>query len=79
MHVDVQGSALDRVLHSAVQKNIARQERIRATGRKWIPSPRSQIYIGNIAFNATADDVMWGLWAINYLTHNGVYETMSPV
>ena len=47
MHVDVQGSALDRV-HSAVQKNIARQERIRATGRKWIPSPRRQIYIGNI-------------------------------
>ena len=58
MHVDVQGSALDRI-HSAVQKNIARQERIRETGMKWIPSPRRQIYIGNIAFNTTADDVMW--------------------
>jgi len=74
MHVDVQGSALDRV-HSAVQKNIARQERIRATGRKWIPSPRRQIYIGNIAFDATADDVMW---AINDLTHNRVYDCTMP-
>ena len=74
MHVDVQGSAFGRV-HSAVQKNIARQERIRATGRKWIPSPRRQIYIGNIAFNATADDVMW---AINDLTHNGVYDCTMP-
>ena len=66
MHVDVQGSALDRV-QSAVQKNIARRERVREAGRNWIPSPRRQIYIGNIAFHATADDVMS---AIQDLTQN---------
>ena len=65
---------MDRV-HSAVQKNITRQERIRGTGRKWIPSPRRQIYVGNIAFNATGHDVMS---AINDLTHNGVHDCTMP-
>ena len=60
MRADVQvqrSSALDRI-HSAVKGNVARHGRIVATGRKWIPSPRRQIYVGNIAFNATEDDVM---------------------
>jgi hypothetical protein len=77
MRADVhhqQSSALDLVL-SAVRKNVARQFKIKASGREFLPSPRRQIYIGNIAFDATADDVMW---AINDLTHNGVYDcTMS--
>ena len=69
MHVDIedqQSSALDRV-RSAVQRNTARRERIEATGKKWIPSPRRQIYIGNIAFNATAQDVSE---AIDEVTNN---------
>ncbi len=75
MHVDVQdqqSSALDRV-RSATQKNIARRERIEATGKKWIPSPRRQIYIGNIFFYATAQDVSE---AINEVTNNVVEVTM---
>jgi hypothetical protein len=75
MHVaieDQQSSALDRV-RSAVQKNIARRERIEATGKKWIPSPRRQIYNGNITFNATVQDVSE---AINEVTNNVVEVTM---
>jgi len=75
MHVDIedqQSSALDQV-RSAVQKNIARRERIKATGKKWIPSPRRQIYIGNIAFNATAQDVSE---AIDEVTDNVLEVTM---
>ena len=59
LHVDVQeqpSSALDRV-ESAVQKNVERQIRTKAMGKEFIHSPRRQIYIGNIAFNATAKDV----------------------
>jgi len=74
MHVDVQGSALDRI-HSAIQKTIAHQARIKATGRQWIPTPRRQIYVGNIAFNATEDDVCN---AINNITHNRVYDCTMP-
>ena len=54
---DKQSSALDLVL-SAARKNVARQAKIKASGREYIPSPRRQIYVGNIAFNATEDDVM---------------------
>jgi hypothetical protein len=75
MHVDIedqQSSALDRV-RSAFEKNIARRERIEATGKKWIPSPRRQIYIGNIAFNATAQDVAE---AIDEVTDNVMKITM---
>ena len=43
------------------------------TGKKWIPSPRRQIYIGNIAFNATAQDVSE---AIDEVTNNVVEVTM---
>ncbi len=74
MHVDVQGSALDRV-HSAIQKTITRQARIKATGRQGIPSPRRQIYFGNIAFNATEDDVCN---VIEDFTHNKVYDFTMP-
>ena len=42
-------------------------------GKQFIPSPRRQIYIGNIAFNATEQDVMQ---AIDDLTHNVCNCTM---
>ena len=77
MRADVQhqkSSALDLVL-SAVQKNVARQVKIKASGREYIPSPRRQIYVGNIAFNATEDDVMS---AINDFTHNRVNDCTMP-
>ena len=77
MRADVQhqqSSALDLVL-SAVQKNVARQVKIKASGREYIPSPRRQIYVGNIAFNATEDDVMG---AINDLTNNRVDTCTMP-
>ena len=75
MRADVQdqpSSALDRI-HSAVKNNIARKARINAMGKEFIPSPRRQIYIGNIAFNATEQDVMH---AIDDLTHNVCACTM---
>ncbi len=77
MRADVQHqqrSALDLVL-SAVQKNVARQVKIKASGREYIPSPRRQIYVGNIAFNVTEDDVMG---AINDLTNNRVDTCTMP-
>ncbi len=74
MHVDAQGLALDRV-HSAIQKTIARQARIKATGRQLIPSPRRQIYIGNLAFDATEDDVCN---AIEDFTHNKACDCTMP-
>ena len=77
MRADVkhqQSSALDLVL-SAVQKNVARQAKIKASGREFIPSPRRQIYVGNIAFNATEDDVME---AIYDLTNNRVDTCTMP-
>ena len=77
MRADVQhqkSSALDLVL-SAVQKNVARQVKIKASGREYIPSPRRQIYVGNIAFNATEDDVKE---AIADLTHNTVDTCTMP-
>ena len=77
MLADVQdqpSSALDWV-HSAAQKNFARRARIETTGRKWKPSPRRQIYVVNIAFNATEHDVMS---AINDFTHNRVHDCTMP-
>ena len=77
MLADVQdqpSSALDRVL-SAVRKNVARQAKIKASGREFIPGPRHQIYIGNIAFNATENDVME---AIHNLTNIRVYDCTMP-
>ena len=77
MLADVQdqpSSALDLV-HSAIQKNINRQIRIKASGREYIPSPRRQIYVGNIAFNATEDDVMK---AIFDLTNNRPDSCIMP-
>ena len=77
MRADVQvqqSSALDLVL-SAIQKNIGRQVRIEASGREFIPGPRHQIYGGNIAFNATEDDVME---AIHNLTNIRVYDCTMP-
>ena len=77
MRADVQvqqSSALDLVL-SAIQKNIGRQVRIEASGREFIPGPRHQIYVGNIAFNATEDDVME---AIHNLTNIRVYDCTMP-
>ena len=74
MHVDVQGSALDRV-HSASQKNLARRGRIEASGRKFIPGPRRQIYVGNIAFDATDHDVCK---AIEDFTHTRLYDCTLP-
>ena len=65
---------MDLVL-SAVQKNVARQVNIKARGREYIPSPRRQIYVGNIAFNATEDDVMG---AIHDLTNNRVDTCKMP-
>ena len=64
MRADVhhrQSSALDPVL-SAVRKNVARQVKIKASGWEFILSPRRQIYVGNIAFNATEDDVMEAIY-----------------
>ena len=52
-----QSSTLDLVV-SAIQKNIDSQIRIKASGKEFTPGPRHQIYVGNIAFNATEDDVM---------------------
>ena len=77
MRADVQhqqSSALDLVL-SAVQKNVARQVKIEASGREYIPSPRRQIYVGNIAFNAMEDAVME---AIHNLTNIRVYDCTMP-
>ena len=71
---DKQGSALDRI-HSAARKNVARQVKIKASGREFILSPRRQIYVGNIAFNATEEDVME---AINDLTNNTVDTCTMP-
>jgi hypothetical protein len=76
-HDDIQhqqSSALDRV-HSAIQKNLARQARIKASGREWIPGPRRQIYVGNIAFDATEHDVCE---AISGFTHTKVYDCTMP-
>ena len=76
MRADVQvqqSSALDLVL-SAIQKNIDRQIRIKASGREFIPT-KHQIYVGNIAFNATEDDVMD---AIHDLTNIRVYDCTMP-
>ena len=47
--------------------DVARRAKIKASGREFILSPRRQIYVGNIAFNATEDDVMK---AICDLTNN---------
>ena len=77
MGADVQdqsSSALDLV-HSAIQKHINCQIRIKASGREWIPGPKRQIYVGNIAFNSTEDEVMD---AINELTHIRVYDCTMP-
>ena len=77
MRADVQvqqSSALDLVL-SAAQKNVARQAKIKASGREYILSPRRQIYVGNIAFNATEDDVMD---AIHDLTKIRMYDCKIP-
>ena len=77
MRADVQvqqSSALDLIL-SAVRKNVARQVKIKASGREYILSPRRQIYVGNIAFNATEDDVMK---AICDLTHTAVDTCTTP-
>ena len=77
MRADVQvqqSSALDLIL-SAIQKNIGRQVRIEASGREFLPGPRHQIYVGNIAFNATEDDVME---AIHNLTNIRVYDCTMP-
>ena len=76
-HDDIQhqqSSALDRV-HSAIQKNLARQARIKASGREWIPGPRRQIYIGNIAFDAMEHD---GCETITGFTHTKVYNCIMP-
>ncbi len=76
MRADVQvqqRSALDLVI-SAIQKNIDRQVRIKASGRDFIPGPRHQIYVGNIAFNATEDDVKD---AIHDLTNIGISGCMT--
>ena len=70
MHVDVQDSALDRVL-SASQKNLARRARIEASGRKFITGPRRRTYVRNISFDATEHDVCK---AIEDFTHNRVYD-----
>ncbi len=65
---------MDRV-HSAIQKNLARRARIEATGGQWIPSPRRQIYVGNIAFGATERDVCK---AIEDFTHTRMYDCTMP-
>ena len=77
MHADVQHQqslALDLVL-SAGRKHVARRAKIKASGREFILSPRRQIYVGNIAFNATEDDVMK---AIFDLTNNTVDTCTMP-
>ena len=77
MRADVQhqqSSALDLVL-SAGRKNVARQAKIKASGREYVLSPRRQIYVGNIAFNATEDDVMK---AIFDLTNNRPDPCIMP-
>ncbi len=64
---DKQSSALDLVL-SAARKNVARKVKIKASGREFIPSPRRQIYVGNIAFNTTEDDVMEAIFDLTNTT-----------
>ena len=44
-------------------------------GKEYIPSPRRQIYIGNIAFDATEQVVMQ---AIEDFTHNTVHYCTMP-
>ena len=76
-HAGQQGqktSALDRI-HSAYKQNVDRQNRCKASGEEFVTFPRRQIYVGNIAFNATSDDVRE---AISDCTHNTVDEVEMP-
>ena len=73
-HQGQKNSAKDR-LYSAFKENVARQTRCKARGEEFVISPPRQIYVGNIAFDATTDDV---LDAITECTHFEVDEVEMP-
>ena len=73
-HNNDKTSAIKKI-QLAAQLNIDRKIKTKERGKKYIPSPRRQIYVGNISFDATLNDVYT---AIHDILHCARDEVTMP-